>query len=34
MQAELHSLIKRDVFGPVVQTPTSIKPVVNKWVFV
>ena len=34
MQAELHSLIKRDVFGPVVQTPTSIKPVGNKWVFV
>ena len=34
MQAELHSLIKRDVFGPVVQTPVSIKPVGNKWVFV
>ena len=34
MQAELHSLIKRDVFGPVVQTPASIKPVGNKWVFV
>ena len=34
MQAELHSLIKRDVFRPVVQTPASIKPVGNKWVFV
>ena len=34
MQAKLHSLIKRDVFGPVVQTPASIKPVGNKWVFV
>ena len=34
MQAELHSLIKRDVFGPVVQTPASIKPVGNKWVFI
>ena len=34
MQAELHSLIKRDVFGPAVQTPASIKPVGNKWVFV
>ena len=33
MQAELHSLIKRDVFGPVVQTPARIKPVGNKWVF-
>ena len=34
MQTELHSLIKRDVFGPIVQTPASIKPVGNKWVFV
>ena len=34
IQAELHSLIKRDVFGPVLQTPASIKPVGNKWVFV
>ena len=34
MQEELHSLIKRDVFGPVVQTPASIKPVGNKWVSV
>ena len=34
MQAELYSLIKRDVFGLVVQTPASIKPVGNKWGFV
>ena len=34
MQAELHLLIKRDVFESVVQTPASIKPVRNKWVFV
>ena len=34
MQAELHSLIKQDVFGHVVQTPASIKPIGNKWVFV
>ena len=34
MQAELDSLIKRDVFGPVVQTPASIKHVGNKCVFV
>ena len=34
MHAKLHSLIKRDVFEPVVQTPTSIKPIGNKLVFV
>ena len=34
MQAELNSLIKREVFGPVVQTPKGIKPVGYKWVFV
>ena len=34
MQAELNSLMKRDVFGPVVQTPKSVKPVGCKWVFV
>ena len=27
-------MIKRDVFGPIVQTPASIKPVGNKWVFI
>ena len=33
MQAELNSLMKRDVFGPVVQTPKGVKPVACKWVF-
>ena len=27
-------MIKRDVFGPVVETPASIKPVMDKWVIV
>ena len=34
MQAKLNSLIKREFFGPVVQTPEYIKRVVYKWVFV
>ena len=34
MQEELHSLIKREVFGPIIQTPANIKPVGYKWVFV
>ena len=34
MHVELHSLIKREVFGPIVQTLTSVKPVRYKWVFV
>ncbi|KAL5809036.1 hypothetical protein ACOSQ3_029727 [Xanthoceras sorbifolium] len=34
IQAELNSLAKREVFGPVVQTPEDIKPVGYKWVFV
>ena len=34
MQAELNSLMKRDIFGPVVQTPKGVKPVGYKWVFV
>ena len=34
MQAKLNSLMKRDVFGPVVQTPKGVKPVGYKWVFV
>ena len=34
MQPELNSLIKREVFGPVVQTPKGIKPVGYKWVFI
>ena len=32
--AELASLAKRKVFGPVVQTPEDVKPVGYKWVFV
>ncbi|RVW79949.1 Retrovirus-related Pol polyprotein from transposon TNT 1-94 [Vitis vinifera] len=31
---ELNSLTKREVFGPVVQTPEDVKPVGYKWVFV
>jgi Reverse transcriptase (RNA-dependent DNA polymerase)/GAG-pre-integrase domain/Integrase core domain len=34
IQAELKSLEKREVFGPVVQTPKGVKPVGYKWVFV
>ena len=34
MQAELNSLMKREVFVPVVQTPKGIKLVGYKWVFV
>ena len=34
MQAKLNSLIKREVFGPVVQTPKDVKLVGYKWVFV
>ena len=34
IQAELNSLTKREVFGPVVQTPEDVKPVEYKWVFV
>ena len=34
MKAELDSLEKREVFGPVVRTPEGVKPVGYKWVFV
>ena len=34
MLVELNSLMKREVFGPVVQTPKGIKFVGYKWVFV
>ncbi|WKA13112.1 hypothetical protein VitviT2T_030444 [Vitis vinifera] len=34
IQTELNSLTKREVFGPVVQTPEDVKPVGYKWVFV
>ena len=34
IQAELNSLTKREVFGPIVQTPEDVKHVGYKWVFV
>ncbi|CAA7033812.1 unnamed protein product [Microthlaspi erraticum] len=34
IQAELLSLNKRSVFGPIVTTPENTKPVGHKWVFV
>ncbi|KAI3735382.1 hypothetical protein L6452_14878 [Arctium lappa] len=34
MQAELNSLMKPEVFGPVVRTPKGIKPIGHKWVFI
>lgn len=34
MNSELKSLVKREVFGPVVHTPEGVKPVGHKWVFV
>ena len=34
IQAELNSLTKREVFGPVVQTPKDVKPVGYKCVVV
>jgi hypothetical protein len=34
IQAELNSLAKHEVFGPVVQTPEGVSPVGYKWVFV
>jgi hypothetical protein len=34
IQAEISSLVKREVFGPVVQTPKGVMPVRYKWVFV
>ena len=34
IQAELNSLSKREVFGPVVHTPKGVKPVGFKWIFV
>jgi hypothetical protein len=34
IQIELNSLAKREVFGPVVQTPKGVKLVGYKWVFV
>ncbi|KAL0389428.1 UNVERIFIED_CONTAM: Copia protein [Sesamum calycinum] len=34
IQDELDSLNKREVFGPIIPTPKSVKPVGYKWVFV
>ena len=34
IQAELASLVKRDIFGPVARTPENVIPVGYKWVFV
>ncbi|CAM8951879.1 unnamed protein product [Rhodiola kirilowii] len=34
IQAELNSLNKRGVFGPVAPTPEGVKPVGYKWVFI
>ena len=34
MHAELNLLTKREVFGPIVQTPEDVKLVGYKWVFV
>ena len=34
IQTELNSLSKKEVFGPVVQTPIGVNPVGNKWVFI
>ena len=34
IKTELRSLAKREVLGPVVQTPTNIQPVGYRWVFV
>ena len=33
IQSELNSLAKREVFGPVVQTPSGVKSIGYKWVF-
>ncbi|GKE94065.1 retrovirus-related pol polyprotein from transposon TNT 1-94, partial [Tanacetum coccineum] len=33
MQAELNSLNKRKVFGPIVTTPRDVKPVGCRWIF-
>jgi hypothetical protein len=33
LKAELDSLEKRNIFGPVIITPKNINPVGYKWVF-
>ena len=34
MHAELDSLNKRNVFGPIIPTPKTVKLIGYKWVFV
>ena len=34
IQAELNSLSKREVFGPVVRTSKGVMPIGYQWVFV
>ena len=34
IQAELNSLAKQEVFGPITHIPNGVKPVGYKWVFV
>ena len=34
MQAELDSLNKRNIFGPIIPIPKTVKPIGYKWVFV
>ena len=34
MQAELDSLNKQNIFGPIIPMPKTVKPVGYKWVFV
>ena len=34
IQTELKSLVKREVFELVVQTPKDIKPIGYRWIFV
>ena len=34
IEAELNSLAKREVFGPIIQTPKGVIPVGYKWVFI
>ena len=34
IQAELHSLNKQNIFGPIIPMPKIVKPVGYKWVFV
>ena len=33
IQSELNSLVKHEIFEPIVQTPNGVKPVGYKWGF-